>query len=653
MAYEPLRRSARRRRRIPPLLEPMTMEGPSANDRMSEPRYLRFGLFRLDRRERLLARDGLPVALPPKAVDLLIALTEEPGALRTKEELLARVWPDVVVDESNLSQTMFILRKALGDDAGQWIVTVPRRGYRFSAGVTADDFAPVTISTAVAGPEAEKRRLRWPLLAAAVIAVILIAVATIAVIRLRTRREGGAIHSIAVLPFRQLDQQQRADRPLELGIADTLITKLSVLPDLIIAPTRAVAVFVDHPVDSLAAGRTLDVDGVVEGNIQRFGRRIRCNVRLLRVSDGRAIVADAYDEDGGDLFVLEDRIAQRVADALDLHLSVRNRRDLAKHSTKSPEAYQLYVRGRFEWNSFQESGLLASIRYYEEALKIDPNYAEAWAGLANTYSVIGIYGPLPREESFTKGREAALRALSLDPDLANAHAGLAACDIFYTHNWREADEELHRALASDPSEVDAHILRCYLLHAFGRPEEAIAEARRAHEIDPTWFIPRNDIIKGLYFARHYDEAIAEGRRAVVFEPKNSFALTVTAWALIARGLPAQAVPLAAAALALAPAHTSPIGALGVIAARGGDRATAIKQIETLKGLRGRGWRCDFEIAGVWSALGDNTRAFAALDDSLASHDPFIWEVNVDPRLDRLRSDPRFTPFLAKIGLGRN
>jgi TolB-like protein/Flp pilus assembly protein TadD len=550
------------------------------------------------------------------------------------------VWPDVVVDESNLSQTIFVLRKALADDDGQWIVTVPRRGYRFSGEVTADDSAATP-----------KRRPRAVLIAAA-IAIILIAVATVAVIKLRKRHDGDTIHSIAVLPFRPLDEQ-RGDRPLELGIADTLITKLSVLPDLIISPTRAVATFVDHPVDSLAAGRTLDVDGVIEGSIQRVGQRIRCNVRLLRVSDGRAIMADEYDEDAGDLFVLEDRIAQRVADALDVRLSVRNRRDLTKRYTKSAEAYQLYTQGRFQWSSFQEAGLLSSIRYFEEALKLDPRYAQAWAGLANSYSVIAIYGPLPRDESFVKAREAALRALALDPDLANAHAGLAGSDIFYTHNWREAYEELHRALASDPNEVNAHSLRAYLLQAFARPQEAIAEVRRAHQIDPTWRVATNDTIKALYLARRYDEAIAEGRRVMSLEPRNRFALTETSYALMARGLLAPAAAMARTALATAPADPRAIGTLGVIAARAGDRAAAVKQIETLRELRGKDWRCDYEIAAVWAALGDTTAAFAALDDCLTSHYPFIYEVRTDARFIQLSSDSRFAAFLARIGLDRN
>jgi len=617
---------------------------------MSETRYLRFGPFQLDLRERLLSRDAAPVALSPKAVDLLIALTEEPGALRTKEELLARVWPDVIVDESNLSQTIFVLRKALGDESGPCIVTVPRRGYRFAGDVTRDGAAP---SAAPAPPQRRRRRLSRPeIVIAAAIAAIVMAAVAIAIIRQRRSHDGDTIHSIAVLPFRPLEEQ-RGDRPLELGIADTLITKLSGLPDLVIAPTRAIAVFVDHPVDSLAAGRTLDVDAVVEGNIQRSGHRIRCNVRLLRVSDGRAIVADEYDEDAGDLFVLQDRIAQRVADALDLRLSARNRRDLARRYTKNAEAYQLYTQGRFQWSSFQEAGLLASIRYYQAALKLDPQYAQAWAGLANSYSVIGIYGPLPREQSFNNAREAALRALALDPDLANAHAGVAGSDIFYTHDWREADEELHRALASDPNEVNGHSLRAYLLQAVGRPEEAIAEVRRAHQLDPTWRIPTNDIVKALYLARRYDEAIAEGRRVTSLEPRNRYALTETAYALIARGLPDQAAAMARTSLATAPADPRSLSVLGVIAARSGDRTEAIAQVRTLRDLRGKDWRSDYEIAAVWAALGENTAAFAALDDCLTSHYPFIYEVRSDSRFDPLHSDPRFPALLTKIGLDRS
>ena len=629
---------------------------------MTEPRYLRFGAFQLDRRERLLLRTGQPVALPPKAVDLLIALAEEPGALRTKEELLARVWPDVIVDESNLSQTIFVLRKALGGDE-EWIGTVPRRGYRFSGDVRAEDSAipaplalpaplmPLAIRASEPTPRRRFPRSR-PLIAAA-IAAIVIAVTAAAVINLRKQHDGDTIHSIAVLPFRPLNEQ-RGDRPLELGIADTLVTKLSVLPDLIIAPTRAVAGFVDHPVASLVAGRTLDVDAVVEGSIQRVGQRIRCNVRLLRVSDGRAILADEYDEDASDLFVLEDRIAQRVADALDLQLSRRSRRDLARHSTKNAEAYRLYTQGRFQWNTFSGAGLIASLRYYEAALKLDPRYADAWAGLANSYSVIGIYGPLPREESFMKAREAALRALALDPDHANAHAALAGSDIFYTHNWREADEELHRALASDPNDVDAHSLRAYLLQAFARSEESIAEVRRAQEIDPTWLVPRNDRLKALFFARRFDEAIAEGRRIISLEPRNRFALSITAFALIARGQPGQAASLAQDELSIAANDARAISSLGVVAAHTGDRATAQKQIETLKQFQNSGdWRADYERATVYAALGDNTAAFAALDDALASHYPFIWEVHSDPRLDSLHNDPRFGPFLARLGLDQH
>ena len=219
---------------------------------------IRFGDFVLDTEERLVYRNGKAMGLPPKAVDLLIALAEEPGRLRTKEELLQRVWSDVVVDESNLTQTIFLLRKALDDDGNRWIATVPRRGYRF-------------VGTVTEAAEAPRARSKWPFLAAGI--AILAAVAIFIFIR-RPASQSDRIRSIAVLPFRALDEKRR-DPPLELGIADTLINKLSRIHDTTVAPVRAVARYVNEPVDPRTAGRDLGVDAVVDGNIQREGSRFR------------------------------------------------------------------------------------------------------------------------------------------------------------------------------------------------------------------------------------------------------------------------------------------------------------------------------------------------------------------------------------------
>ena len=589
-------------------------------------RVREFGEFRLDPAQRMLFRRGEAVVLPPKAIDLLIALTDEPGRLCAKEELMRRVWPDVAVEEANLTQNIFLLRKALGSD--EWIVTVPRRGYRF------------------VGPSATGKRN--PIL---IIAGIVVVVAIIAIVGwIAWRRPAvSPIHSIAVLPFRPVDDRGR-DPAFELGIADTLINKLSQLPGIAVTPSRAIGTYQKATADPIVAGRELRVDGVVEGNIQRDGRRVRSTVRLLRVSDGTAIWADRFDEDASDLFDLEDRIAEQVAGALHVRLDPAAERSLRKRPTDNLEAYRLYQQGHFAWTQFTEEGREASIRFYRAALQIDPNYALAYAGIAKTYTLTGIYGPMAPDEAFARARETATRALQLDPNIGEAHVALAATAIFHDWDWRVAQNELDRASELEPNLADLHSLKGYFLEATGRTAAAVDEERRARELDPLWTIAQNDYVKALYLDRRYDDTIREGLRYLELQPKDVFVRHYVVRAMISAGRLDQAAAQATTLIGIAPNSVRPIAVTGEVAALRGDRAGAAKVIERIEREYGTDFRADYNVALIHTALGNHDAAFASLDKAYRSRYPFLWEMRVDPLFDPLRSDPRYSQLLAKMSL---
>jgi DNA-binding winged helix-turn-helix (wHTH) protein/TolB-like protein/Flp pilus assembly protein TadD len=609
-----------------------------------------FGPFSIDDTERQLRRDGEPVPLPPKAVDLLLALIETPGRVRTREELLDRVWHDTAVEESNLSQNIFILRKALDDDRDRWIATVPRRGYRFAGDVqrrAETDAAPP--GTVIESPRPFPRRMLF----AVAIALLLIAAATVIGIRYASSKSkpSDRPRPIAVLPFRDVDDRHR-DRALELGIADTLINKLSRLPQLIVSPTRAISEFVETPQDARTAGRALGVEAVIEGNLQRDGNRIRSTVRMVNVADGHSEWAETYDEDIADLFTLEDRIADRVTTALDLRLSRNERRGIARRYTDDREAYALYESGRLEWLSFNPKQLMTSIRYYEAALHRDPRYALAYAGLAASYDVISLYGPLPPAEASARAKENAYRAIQLDPDLAPAHIALAAQAIFHDRDWAAANAELNRVQELDPNSVDLQTLRGYWLQANASAADALPHLQRARDLDPTWHIPQNDILLELMYLRRYGEAARFGQELVTLDPTNGFAKNVLTRVKVLQGDLNGARAIAEDVLRIAPTNRRMLGIMATIDARQGRRDLALARVAAIRdiGLASPAGVGEITAAYVFESLGEHDRTFEALGRAADMGAPFLYQIRQDPELDGIRRDPRYAALLARIHL---
>src|SRR5580658_4262828 len=411
------------------------MKSGSKGSQIEESEIYEFGPYRLDVRERTLLLDGRTVALTPKAFDTLIVLIRNQPKVVSKEELLATVWPGTFVEDGILAQNILTLRKVLQNP--EWIETVPKRGYRFAINVM-PPVAATAVEPAPASPPASLHFPRWWFSATV---IILMLVAAMALVATRWERPKARIRSLAVLPFRTIDEEPPH---LGLGLADVLINRLGMLSELTVRPTSAVRKFADGVApDPLAAGRELGVDAVLEGNLQRDGERVRVTVQLLRVSDGASLWSGKFDQPYRDLFTLEDAIAGQVADGLVLDLTAPERVRLRRRYTENSEAWQAYLRGRYLWSRRTSEAYSKAILEFEEAARIDPNYALAYAGLADAYALLGSNPnqSLPRAEAMEKARAAALKSIALDADLAEAHTALAFILMHYDWKCAEAEKE--------------------------------------------------------------------------------------------------------------------------------------------------------------------------------------------------------------------
>jgi DNA-binding winged helix-turn-helix (wHTH) protein/Tfp pilus assembly protein PilF len=442
------------------------------------PDRLEFDGFQLDIvRRLLLGADGLPVSLTPKALDTLVHLIEHRGKMVSKEALISAIWPDTVVEENNLNQNISALRRALGGSRkeNRYIVTVPGRGYSFVAPVNAVGFKP----------ENESSR---------------------------------SLKVLAVLPFKPLVEES-SDAPLELGMADTLIARLSTIRELVVRPISSVRNLTRADQDPLLAGRQLGVDFVLEGTLQKYGSKVRVSSRLLNVSNGKALWSATFDEHFTDIFILQDAIAEKVVQALELQLNPTEVNRLTKRDTTSTEAYRLYLKGRFYWWNTDPEQFKKSREYFHRAVEADPEYALGYCGLNSFYGFGAAWGFMPPEVGWPKAEWAIKRALELDDTLAEAHLGNAAFKMVHK-DLEGAELEAKRGIALDPNFDEIHYLYSFLLVAAGRFEEAIQAAHRAIECNP--FSARINLNLGntFYFAGRIEEAVAQYRQALELNPRD-------------------------------------------------------------------------------------------------------------------------------------
>src|SRR5262245_37133829 len=629
-----------------------------------------FGLYRLDAAERLLMRDGAVVPLQPKVFDLLLALVERHGSLLEKDELMELVWPDTVVEEANLANNISILRKTLGENGHQFIETVPKRGYRFVTPVRKQAEEPSVIEDTLPSMATERqdasssalprRRIsrlvrRRPGLTALLLILLLAGIASAFGYRWLALRppppaSNVAIKSIAVLPFKPLVAESH-DEALQMGMADTLILKISGLKQLSVRSINSVRKYANPDQDPLAAGREQRVDFVLDSSFQRDGDRIRVMTRLLNVADGTALFSFQCDEEYcANFLVMQDAISEKVAAALSLHLTREERERLRKHYTDNKEAYQLYLKGRHFWSKTTLDTIKKGIECFQQAIGLDANYALAYAGLADSYIVLGQFFDVPPKEAMPKAREAAVKALTIDDTLAEAHVSLATVKAWYDWDWSGAEQEFKQAINLDPQFAMAYDRYAYYLVCVGRQDESLAAIKRAQELDPISLPIRLNAGWILCWTRQSDRAIEHGRQMLEMDPNFCMAGNVIAIAYLNKGMGDEAIAECFKVLTCGGYDRKKLAALKTAYAAGGVKGFLEKNLSDLKEDVKGTYVKPMRFAERYAILGDKDQAMAWIEKGYDDHDSYLINVKLYSVFDFLHTDPRFAKVLRGMNL---
>lgn len=611
-----------------------------------------FGEFRLDTEKRVLWHDGRLVDLSLKEIELLTALTQDPGAIVTKTELMDQVWPDSFVEESNLSRHIYILRKTLGElGAKGMIETVPRRGYRFAAEVSdigGNGFVVEKVSRSQTLIEMQPRTR--PMTSRLVVAALLIAGVAVAAwvsVRYFSAGRGARINSVAVLPFKTFDSGSDNGHR-SLGLADLLINRLSGINRITVRPTGAVVPFENADADPIESGRSLNVDAVLDGTIYRTEDKVRVTARLLNVADGSALWTGQFERLLNDELRIQDEIASQVAGALRLNLSAGDKAALAKRLTDDPEAFQLYLKGRYEWNKRSWAGAIEAERFFRNAIEKDPQFALAYVGLADTLATQGTHAPFVFNMID--------KALEIDPDLAEAYATRGFLKMFHRLDWQGSEADLKRSIELNGGYPTAHHWYAELLAIEGRFDEAKSEMRRAIDIDPKSYNFLADLGQIYYFNHEYGEAEQYCRRSLELAPDFQFAQNYLFFTYLKTGQDDRA----AESLLAADRIQSTFNAQSAenqrkIEAGLDDRRNLYRQ-------NGIGWLVaqrigspndadtSYVTAMSYAFLDDKEKALDCLEKATDGRAFLSAFVKADPIFDNLRADPRYQAILQRMNL---
>lgn len=621
-----------------------------------DPYIYEFGEFRVDPARRSLVRGfDEVVALSPRVFDTLHFLVRNSGKVLEKEEMLKAIWTDAIVEENNLNQSISILRRVLGENAGEnrFIETVPGRGFKFVADVNEIPESEVRSRDSEAAKKVEKHATRGKIglmrqAGVAIAALISLSLLGVYLWRSFTPVVSEApIRTVAVLPFKPIVPDDR-NESLELGMTDTLISKLGNSGEIIVRPLSSVRNVNSLEQDPLAAGRRLKVDSILEGSIQIAGDRIRVSARLIHTEDGRQLWADQFNEKLTDIFSVQDRISERVASALLLQLDSQARKRLSKRYTENIEAYQLYIKGRYHFVKLSRSDIQTGIEYFQKAIEADPAYALAYAGLADANRALAIAGELDPNVYFPRAKAAAKKATEIDDSLAEAHAVLGYTIFWHDWDWRASEAQCRRALELDPNSADARLYYAHLLSNTGRHEEALTEARQARELDPLNL--RTNTLEGQFLvqAGRPDEAISRLQETLTLQPDYWFAHQHLANAYIDKGMLQEAI---IAARRTSKAYTYPTRALsflGYALAKSGKEAEARDALRELSNPPSDLATPYYNIALIHSGLGERDEALTWLERALEARDPRMVFLKVDAKWTDLRSEPRFLELMRRM-----
>ncbi|MCO6510430.1 MAG: winged helix-turn-helix domain-containing protein [Aridibacter famidurans] len=586
----------------------------------------------------------------PKAYATLEYLVINAGKEITKSELMEAVWSDTAVEENNLNQCISAVRKALGEKRGEnrFIATIPGVGYEFVSEVSSEGLTSLQAGPSVPGPDAAPRRFISP--ARLLIAVAAVSAAFAAVFLASGYYSGDSEvakppASLAILPFRALDSS-RSDEALELGMTDALISRLRSGLDLPVQSFSAVRKYRSADVEAASAGKELGVDAVLDGSVQTTSDRVRVSVRLVRSDNGEQIWFGKFDEDLGDIFAVQDSIAERVAAALERRLKPGNR----TRALQDPEAYRQYLRGRYLNFRLNLPNALKSIEYYEKAIEIDPGFAPAYAGLADAYRSLVLTGDYPPRETMDKALAAAEKAVELDPGSSEALASLAFVKFWYLWDWEGAELHFKKALDADGTNVLAHAFYAHFLSNMARHSEALAEIRRAKDIDP-----RNPLVNSiegqiLFYAGDPGSAKERLEETIGLEGNVFLAYLVMAKTLDETGDHSGASEFARKAYDLSGGNGEALGNTIYALAKAGKRREAEDARDELTGLARKKYIPPYVLAIADLGFGERQKALAELEKAFEEKNLQMVFLKVDPKFKDLRNEPRFVGLLKRMRL---
>lgn len=571
--------------------------------------------------EQLLTRDGVPVPLTQKAFEMLVVLVEHVGHLVEKDALMKAVWPNSFVEESNVAQNIFILRKALGKTLGglQYIETVPKRGYRFVSTVT-----KVSTDASQAGLDVTDSS------------------------RHVSKASGeDVITSLAVLPMFNVS----ADANLEYlsdGITESIINSLSKLPQLKVFARSTMFRFKGTDLDPFEIGRQLNTHALLTGRILHIDNELVIKLELLNVHQGSQIWGDQYKRETADIFDVQEEISQEVSEKLKLRLTREQKRELTKRYTDDIEAYHLYLKGRYCWNKRTGEALNMAIAFFQEAIAKDPDYALAYTGLADSYAILAFYSNIPPSPAFEEARKATDKALEIDDTLAEAHASLAFVKEYYEWDWIGAGKEYKQAIELNPNYATVHQWYGMYFMKLGQYEKARRELKRALRLDPRSLIINADLGLPFYFKRQYDEAIEQYRKVLEMDRDFIWARYFLGWTYERSGKFPEAIAEFDKAK-LIDARPEVSAMIAHVYALSGKKSRAITILKSLLEQSKHYYISPYYIALIYAGLDDKERAFDWLEKACSDRNEWLVWLKVDPRFDCLWTDPRFQNMLERIG----
>jgi len=457
------------------------------------------------------------------------------------------------------------------------------------------------------------------------------------------------IDSLAVLPFENAGGDPEHEY-LSDGITGSLIHILATLPKLRVMAQSTVFRYKGRKIDPQAIGRELNVRAVLTGRMMHSSGSLRIGTELVDVATGSQLWGAQYDRKSGDIFVVQDEISNEISGKLRLQLTRAEKKRLTRHHTEDAEAYRFYLKGRHHWNRWTEEGFYKAIEYFQQAVEKDPSYALAYTGLADSYVLLGWNSYLPPYEAFPKGKEAAMTALRLDPDLAEAHTSLAALLWLHDWQWKEAETEFKRSLELSPTYPTANHWYAEFVMTMGRHKEAIARMKKGQEFDPLSLIINVAVGWALYHGRSYDEAVAQLLRTVELDP--NYPVTYWILGLLLRITSRHDMAIAEGEKAVTRSGGSPLmrAALAHSLGTAGRTTEAGEMLDDLTGLATKKYVAPYFFAGIYIGMGENERAIECLEKCYEEHSHWLIYLHLDPSMDALREHPRFQNLLQRVGL---